>query len=98
LCNGKTLAFQAKDAGSIPAARSIPWKICFFNASADALGVLLGATGPFVLGIKNHAPLHKRPKPQLCAGVWVSLLIFCKYQDKASRFVPSQGRYPTFGI
>jgi hypothetical protein len=23
LCNGKTLAFQAKDAGSIPAARSI---------------------------------------------------------------------------
>ena len=24
LCNGKTLAFQAKDAGSIPAARSIP--------------------------------------------------------------------------
>jgi hypothetical protein len=25
LCNGKTLAFQAKDAGSIPAARSIPF-------------------------------------------------------------------------
>jgi hypothetical protein len=24
LCNGKTLAFQAKDAGSIPAARSTP--------------------------------------------------------------------------
>jgi hypothetical protein len=24
LCNGKTLAFQAKDAGSIPAARSSP--------------------------------------------------------------------------
>jgi hypothetical protein len=29
LCNGKTLAFQAKDAGSIPAARSIllSWKV-----------------------------------------------------------------------
>jgi hypothetical protein len=26
LCNGKTLAFQAKDAGSIPAARSIAYK------------------------------------------------------------------------
>jgi hypothetical protein len=26
LCNGKTLAFQARDAGSIPAARS---RICF---------------------------------------------------------------------
>jgi hypothetical protein len=25
LCNGKTLAFQAKDAGSIPAARSSPF-------------------------------------------------------------------------
>ncbi len=29
LCNGKTLAFQAKDAGSIPAARSIPLLVAF---------------------------------------------------------------------
>jgi hypothetical protein len=29
LCSGKTLAFQAKDAGSIPARRSIP--LCFIQ-------------------------------------------------------------------
>lgn len=34
LCNGKTLAFQARDAGSIPAARSNPQTLRDFVALA----------------------------------------------------------------
>jgi hypothetical protein len=35
LCNGKTLAFQAKDAGSIPAARSIPTATVTFDGGGN---------------------------------------------------------------
>ena len=48
LCNGKTLAFQAKDAGSIPAARSNPIPVCSSALMGDVAmcGVMSLQGGP----------------------------------------------------
>ena len=58
LCNGKTLAFQAKDAGSIPAARSR--HIQFSPEKRTQL--IAGITSIFV----RITQILKRDKPLFC--------------------------------
>ena len=57
LCSGKTLAFQAKDAGSIPARRSnfLYWSLTVLRPQSKDTGGRLSVELAMIIGLKRKA-------------------------------------------